>query len=251
MSTKADLLTAWCRWTGDPVREARHRIRALSEADLLPSRAHPLSYEDLARALLGFVAAAQHKDAPEAVRKFSAARCGAASAENQEVSLMGMSLLEAVTAALQSPFWIAGFTVNTSSGFCHLTVVNGWLAVDWDGTKVTVPGSMAEYWFKDYAALALPATVHPLELSRAIHSPLIDHLLTDLMNHPAPPIAGAAVTRSADPPARESGPTKASRRHAHARAERSVVSRAPTLLRVCVPPQPARSPPCPIESPSG
>jgi hypothetical protein len=41
---------------------------------LLPSRAHPLSYEDLARALLGFVATAQHKDAPEAARKFSAAR---------------------------------------------------------------------------------------------------------------------------------------------------------------------------------
>ena len=81
MSTKADLLTAWCKWTGDPVPEARHRIRALSEADLLPTRAHPLSYEDLARALLGFVATAQHKDAPEAVRKFSTARCGAASAD--------------------------------------------------------------------------------------------------------------------------------------------------------------------------
>jgi hypothetical protein len=198
MSTKADLLTAWCKWTGDPVPEARHRIRALSEADLLPSRAHPLSYEDLARALLGFVTTAQHKDAPEAVRKFSAARCGAASADNQEVPLMGMSLLEAVTAALQPPFWIAGVTVNTRTGFCHLEVVNGWLTSDWDGTKVTVPGSMAEYWFKDHADLALPATVHPVELSRAIHSPLINHLLTDLMNHPAPPVAGAAVTKNAD-----------------------------------------------------
>ena len=144
MSTKADLLTAWCKRTGDPVPEARHRIRAPSEADLLPSRAHPLSYADLARALLGFVATAQHKDAPEAVRKFSAARCGAASADNQEVPLMGMSLLHAVTAALQPPFWIAGFTVNTTAGFCRLEVVNGWLTSDWDGTKVTVPGSMAE-----------------------------------------------------------------------------------------------------------
>ena len=197
MSTKADLLTAWCKWTGDPVPEARHRIRALSEADLLPSRAHPLSYEDLARALLGFVATAQHKDAPEAVRKFSAARCGAASADNQEVPLMGMSLLEAVTAALQPPFRIAGLTVNTTTGFCHLEVVNGWLTLDWDETKVTVPGSMAEYWFKDHADPALPAT-DPVELSRAIHSPLIDHLLTDLMNHPAPPVAGAAVTKNAD-----------------------------------------------------
>ena len=53
MNTKADLLTAWCKWTGDRVPEARHRICALSEADLLPSRAHPLTYEDLARALLG------------------------------------------------------------------------------------------------------------------------------------------------------------------------------------------------------
>ena len=130
MSTKADLLTAWCKWTGDRVPEARHRIRALSEADLLPSRAHPLSYEDLARALLGFVATAQHKDAPEAVRKVSAARCGAASADNQEVPLMGMSLLEAVTAALQPPFRIAG--LNTTTGFCHLEVVNGWLTLDWD-----------------------------------------------------------------------------------------------------------------------
>ena len=111
---------------------------------------------------------------------------------------MGMSLLHAVTAALQPPFWIAGFTVNTTAGFCHLEVVNGWLTSDWDGTKVTVPGSMAEYWFKDHAALALPATVHPVELSRAIHSPLINHLLTDLMNHPAPPVAGAAVTKNAD-----------------------------------------------------
>ena len=102
---------------------------------MLPSRAHPLSYEDLAPALLGFVATAQHKDAPEAVRKFSAARCGAASADNQEVPLMGMSLLHAVTAALQPPFWIAGFTVNTTAGFSRLEVVNGWLTSDWDGTK--------------------------------------------------------------------------------------------------------------------
>ena len=40
-TSKADLLTVWCKRTGDPVPEARHRIRALSEADLLPSRAHP------------------------------------------------------------------------------------------------------------------------------------------------------------------------------------------------------------------
>ena len=110
---------------------------------------------------------------------------------------MGMSLLHAVTAALQPPFWIAGFTVNTTAGFCRLEVVNGWLTSDWDGTKVTVPGSMAEYWFKDHAALTLPATVHPVELSRTIHSPLINHLLTDLMNHPAPPVAGAAGTNNA------------------------------------------------------
>ena len=111
---------------------------------------------------------------------------------------MGMSLLEAVTAALQPPFRIAGLTVNTTTGFCRLEVVNGWLTSDWDGTKITVPGSLAEYWFKVHADLALPATVHPVELSRAIHSPLIDHLLTDLMNHPAPPVAGAAVTKNAD-----------------------------------------------------
>jgi hypothetical protein len=37
-----------------------------------------------------------------------------------------------------------------------------------------------------------------VELSRTIHSPLINHLLTDLMNHPAPPVAGAAVTKNAD-----------------------------------------------------
>jgi hypothetical protein len=81
-----------------------------------------------------------------------------------------------------------GDTVNTTAGFCRLAVVNGWLTADWDGTKVTVPGSMAEYWFKDHAALTLPATVHPVELSRTIHSPLIDHLLTDLMNHPHRPL---------------------------------------------------------------
>ena len=91
----------------------------------------------------------------------------------------------------------AALTVNTTTGFCHLEVVNGWLTLDWDETKVTVPGSMAEDWFKDHADPALPAT-DPVELSRAIHSPLIDHLLTDLMNHPAPPVAGAAVTKNAD-----------------------------------------------------
>ena len=62
----------------------------------------------------------------------------------------------------------SGVSVRPSGG--HLEVVNGWLTSDWDGTKVTVPGSMAEYWFKDHADLALPATVHPVELSRAIHS---------------------------------------------------------------------------------
>ena len=55
----------------------------------------------------------------------------------------------------------------------------------------------AAYWFKDHADPALTAT-DPVELSRTIHSQLIDRLLTDLMNHPAPPVAGAAVTKNAD-----------------------------------------------------
>jgi Glycosyl transferase family 4 group len=57
-----------------------------------------------------------------------------------------------------------GDTVNTTAGFCRLAVVNGWLTADWDGTKVTVPGSMAD---------------RPDEPS-------------------APPVAGAAVPKNAD-----------------------------------------------------
>ncbi len=63
MSTKTAFLDSWCRWTGDPVHEARHRIRVLSEAGLLPRRANELDYADLGRAILGFLASETHKDA--------------------------------------------------------------------------------------------------------------------------------------------------------------------------------------------
>lgn len=76
MSTKADLLQSWVKWTGDPVAKVRHRIRSLSEAGLLPKGNAPLTRDHLAAAILGFLLTDTHKDAAEAVRKALAGACG-------------------------------------------------------------------------------------------------------------------------------------------------------------------------------
>src|SRR5690348_11247450 len=115
VSTKNDLLAYWCARTGDPVAETRLRIRALAVADLLPWRAEALTYADIARALLGFVAATQHRDAAATVRRFSAFRCPASSGEHHQAPLMALPLIDALTAALRPPLWISELSVNVTS----------------------------------------------------------------------------------------------------------------------------------------
>lgn len=176
MSTKNDLLTSWVKWTGDPIREVRHRIRVLSEDGLLPNRADPMTYEDLARALLGFVASETHKDAADIVRRLSGLRPGAAWADGvDEPSFIGLTLLEAVSAALKAPYAVA-----------ELKVVSG-RSVDLEvhvhhplGGGNEQPWNTERYHFSGLTDLPAQSTF-PISISRSVHWDLVRHLLQDLM----------------------------------------------------------------------
>src|SRR5690349_17680758 len=140
MSTKTDLLAAWCKWTGEPLPEARHRIRALAEAQMLPTWRNPIGYEDLARLLLGFVASVQHKDAPEAVRRFSGfhgmMEGRGPAAEPLLYSFKDKPLVEALTLALQPEFWVLSIEANVTRGWCLLKVVERPKHVGWVSEEV-------------------------------------------------------------------------------------------------------------------
>jgi hypothetical protein len=209
---KSDLLNAWCKRTGEPLPEARHRIRSLAEAGMLPTWYHPVSYEDLARLLLGFVASVQHKDAPEAVQRFSEFRCGMRGIGHEAAPLMeafkDKPLLEALTTALKPEFWVMSVEANVTRDWCRLDVMRrpkhvGWVSAQTaalDQAAGGTPGTL-HLLFTDPAALPLPATVHPLEIKRSVPLPLILHLLTDLLDHP--PIGESEDAAS---PARETAP---------------------------------------------
>lgn len=99
MSTKNDFIASWVNLTKHPLKEVRQRVRVLSEAGLLPDRAQPFTHEDLARALLGFLAADTHKEAAEIVRALSIAKCSHISSGS--VLFDDLSLLEFLTFALE------------------------------------------------------------------------------------------------------------------------------------------------------
>jgi hypothetical protein len=191
MSTKTDLLNAWCKRTGEPLPEARHRIRSLAEAGMLPTWYQPVDYEDLARLLLGFVASTQHKDAPEAVRRFSEFRCvmrGGPDAVRLMYAFKDKTLIEALTLAQRPEFWITSLEANVTRDWCRLDVMQrpehvGWVSAQTAALAEPAPGTL-HLLFTDPAALPLPATVHPLEIKRSVPLPLILNLLIDLMNHP-------------------------------------------------------------------
>ena len=193
MATKSDFIAAWTKWTGDNVVEVRQRIRALSEDKLLPMRQEPFGYPDLARTLLGFVAAAQHKDAAAAVRSISRLRCSAhrflGTPGDQAVPLANQSLFRALVEALQPPLWLVALDVDTTAGICVLTVGQGHRHME---TTSAVPDIQVEYTFgKRKSGPRARDPVYPIHVSRKIHSELINCLLTDLMNHPAISIPGS------------------------------------------------------------
>jgi len=204
MSTKADLLTVWTKYTGDDVAEARHRIRALSEAGLLPSRKQPLTYADIARTLIGFTAANQHKDAAEEVLAHSGYSCtshrslsGKPISDNAAL-LPKMKLLEALATSLQPPFRVLKFEVNPMNFTCTLRVGEGHRkARTKSGKDVTIPNDILilNFW-PGFNFTWLPA-YQRVGLTRFIVFPLVDMLLTDLMGHPRPQYMVGSVTKGA------------------------------------------------------
>ena len=252
MSTKANLQAAWCRWTGEPLPEARQRIRALAEAQLLPTWRNPISYEDLGRLLLGFVASVQHKDAPEAVRRFSEfrgmIRGRGADAEPLLHAFKDKPLIEALTLALQPEFWLLSVEANVTRGWCLLKVVRcpkhvGWVSEEVAALAEDPPGTL-RMLFTDPSALPLPAAVHPLEIKRSLTLPLFLNLLVDLMGHSLPD--GSVQTESADPSPKESAPFKhQGLAHAHKTSDVLASSERNARTRVSsIPTATSRSPPC-------
>jgi hypothetical protein len=166
VSTKNDLLAAWVKWTDDPVREARHRIRVLSEDNLLPQRSAALTYDDLARALLGFLVADTHKDAAREVRQFSNFCCGAWEVGGDEI-LASSNLLQALSLALRPPFSVVALSVSPAVGTAVLIVIrNG------------DPFTNCEYNFTDVMSPRnSPRTTFPIVVTRSMYSDLIGRLV--------------------------------------------------------------------------
>lgn len=204
MSTKSDLLKAWSTLAVEDIAEVRHRIRALSEAGLLPTRKQPLEYVDLARAIIGFTATAQHKDAPEAVRFYSDFRCkshrwlvGGPHSEAKRV--VGQTLLEALVLALRSPLRVMQFEVNTTDLTATLKVGEGYRTVrTQSGRDGLITGNVISCYFEAQATLPLRLMKRQLNITRSFYFPFIDPLLTQLMGHPEPPQYGSIVRADSD-----------------------------------------------------
>ena len=190
MSTKSDLLIAWSEWAGDDIAEVRHRIRALSEAGLLPRRKQPLGYADIARALIGFIATTQHNQAAKAVRHYSDIECIAHQWKTKPEKIhwpsakaarfTDLPLLDALVLALQPPLWIIRFDINITANVCRLLVGNGVAYKDSGKTYV----SAVECVYRHRISIPLIGYYYQVNLSRSVHFPLVNQLLTDLMGHP-------------------------------------------------------------------
>ena len=198
VSTKNDLLAAWVRWTGDETREARHRIRLLSEAGLLPERADRLTYDDVARGLLGFLVSDTHKDAPREVRSFSAFVCGAASADDASVPFIDLTLLDAISAALRPPFRLMSLTIAITTRTATLDVTRGWI-------DPAPRGIDAQYSFHDPYLDRSQRRLFPPIVSKTIYFDLIGKLLSELNLETkaaeAPPSNGLRCDEQAAKPA--------------------------------------------------
>lgn len=105
MATKTHFTDSWCRFTGEPEKEARYRARVLSEDGLLPRRQERFTTTHLAHWLLAVTTAPSHKDASETVRRFCEMRpiCMLNAAG---YDFMNLSLFETVKKALESPYSI-------------------------------------------------------------------------------------------------------------------------------------------------
>jgi hypothetical protein len=182
MSTKNDLLAAWAKWTGDPLREVRHRIRVLSEAGLLPNRSDPMTYDDIARAILGFLASDTHKDAARAVLQFADFRCGTHEVGSDELIASG-TLLQAISAGLRPPFSIVYISIKPADRVAELGIIR-------DGD----PFSNKQYWFSGPPDLDLPKTTYPVVITRSIYSDLIARLAELTTGRPANATAGSSPT---------------------------------------------------------
>jgi hypothetical protein len=180
MATKTDLQTNWPNWTGDALRETRHRIRMLSEDGLLPARSTELTYEDGARAVLGFLASETHKDAPLAVREFSEFRCVSVSDGPNAFDLLNKTLIEGIILGLTShvPMQVE---VCITERWSKLTINHGGTFVI-DDSGLTIRGGAAiVYHFMESHNLDFGPKVYPIVVSRTIRSPLILKL-SELIN---------------------------------------------------------------------
>ncbi len=229
VSTKNDLLATWCRWTGDQLPEARHRIRALSEADLLPNRSDPITHADVARTILGFLASDTHKDAAETVRHFCAFVCTMYEGGGEERIASG-NLLDAIMIAFQPPFKFVALEV-----FVTTQKVN--LHINRNGDPLT--GRF--YHFSCPGFKKPDGRLFPVNITRSIYADLIDHLLY-LLDSKANTTAELKTTTAAEaPPSRGRQPKATQTAHKQpkplikAKATRTLTSASKPSVRSDLP----------------
>ena len=216
MSRRTDLLDAWVRATGDPLKEARCRLRTLARAGWLPMRRQDIDIGDIAIALLGFAVGTQHKTAAEELKRFSEFRCLRVATHGREppFPLENLRLLDALTTALTEGFWIAEVRVNVTASWCALTTMPH------TGNLAYVPAELTDLFARQDALNGaaqpggtsaapcyvfcdptdVPSTaVRPMEHVRVITGDTIARLFTELRNPKkedaeALPGASASVT---------------------------------------------------------
>jgi hypothetical protein len=162
VATKADLLTAWTRWTATPEKLVRQRVHELSDAGLLPYRSHPISAVHLAQFLLAELAADPRIEIGIAMRDFGAFRCAAPPADDA-LGLGGENLLDAIIQALKPPLVIRRLEVSPTERTAKLTVGR---------TLVSTA-----YVFTDPSPPVPEPDIHPIAVTRRIDQRLVQKLL--------------------------------------------------------------------------
>ena len=124
----------------------------------------------------------------------------------QANQLGNQTLLDALVISLQPPLRTMQFEVNTTALACTLSVGDGYRTVRTEsGRDALITGNIIVCKFEADVRLPLRFLMQQMNISRSIYFPLIDPLLTRLMNHPEPPNYGSIVRADDLPETEQTG----------------------------------------------
>jgi len=196
---------------------------------LLPNRSDPITYADLARAILGFLGSDTHKDASEAVQRFCDFACMPVGPDFDPDFSPG-NLLEAMIIALQPPYRIFLLEINATDQIAKLYVVHNRQSMQ-----------AREYCFFNNVPDRTKLSVFPVSITRSIRSELILRLLCLLEGNTSTNVEPKTTTAAEAPPSRGRQPkaTQTARRQPKplnkAKATRTLTSASKPSVRSDLP----------------